>query len=202
MVWMQVILSGNLFSQVKDSIIYVDTSNIEQVAVQEDTIVFTSMEDSHSPVKAALYSSVLPGLGQGYNRKYWKIPIVYASLATSGYFVWWFNHYYNEFRMAFLQYQKYGNEDYIVDNFDLPNYIPGRSVDIQLSEGRDYYRRYRDLNAIMFIGIYMLNIVDATVDAHFFNFDVSNELSVNFEPMHLASVYGVNGYGLKLCLNF
>lgn len=151
----------------------------------------------HSVSRAAIYSAVLPGLGQAYNRKYWKIPIVYAGFGVIGYFV-----YSNaqEFRLYQEAYVYTANgETYPIDN---P--LVGRYNLDQLQRGMDYYRRNRDLSFIIGALWYTLNILEAYVDAHFFDYDISEDLTLRVSP----AVVGTAAYdpqpapGLKISLKF
>lgn len=133
-----------------------------------------SLIRSHSPVKATLLSAVLPGAGQVYNRKYWKVPVIYAAFTGLGYLAKWNDDRYDTFRSAY-QFRVDGNPE-TVDNYtDVYS-------DNDLKLLRDYYRRNRDLSLIFTGLIYVLNIVDASVDAHLFYFDVSDNLSMNITP--------------------
>jgi hypothetical protein len=129
----------------------------------------------HSPKKATLYSAVLPGLGQAYNHKYWKIPIVYAGFATTVYFINYNTGYYKDFRDAYT-YKSNGASG------DPPNdYAKTYSSD-QLLTYREYFRRNLEISYIVTGVWYILNIVDATVDAHFFNYNISDDLSIQLKP--------------------
>lgn len=127
-----------------------------------------------SPTKAALLSAAMPGLGQVYNNKYWKIPILYAG----GAFVYYLYDFYSE------NYNDYNNAYAAFLNGKIEQYNGLRSEE-EFKAARDFYRRYRDLNAIIMVGVYLVNIVDATVDAYLFNFDVSPNLSLR--PTTLAT---------------
>ncbi|MFN3952151.1 MAG: DUF5683 domain-containing protein [Thermaurantimonas sp.] len=125
----------------------------------------------HSVRRAVLYSAALPGLGQAYNRKYWKIPIVYAALAGTTYFII-DNH---------RQYKFYydGLEKLVLEGEDI---FGGQFTPQNLIFISNTYRRWRDLSAILFVVAYSLNILDAYVDAHFFYFDISDDLSLRISP--------------------
>lgn len=159
-------------------------------------------EIMHSPKKATLYSAILPGLGQAYNKKYWKIPIIYAGFGTIGYFITWNNGFYQTYKQAYsdltdgddntnshldLDAAKYYNLD---DPTDYNNFRTG------LSKQQNYYRRNRDLLIISMFGFYGLNIIDASVDAHLFDFDISDDLSFNWQPtmntFNNQYIYGFN----------
>lgn len=151
-------------------------------------------KSDHSPKKAALYSAILPGLGQGYNKKYWKIPIVYAGLGTTVYFIFWNADLYNEYKTAFDLRRAGGTDKYA-----------GIYTDENLIFLQNSYRNQRDLSIILTAVIYGLNIIDANIDAHLFDFDVSDDLSMRIEPTATPSpLFGINGtnIGMRLSLHF
>jgi hypothetical protein len=142
----------------------------------------------HSPRKAAMYSAILPGLGQAYNRKWWKIPIVYGGFASLGYFIKWNNGEYNTAKIA---YKDLTDDDPATDSFmdlkqiqyyDLDSPSDVANLKKGLTSSQDYYRRNRDLLIIVTIAFYGLNIIDASVDGHFFNFDISDDLTMKVKP--------------------
>ncbi|RAJ83418.1 hypothetical protein CLV59_103385 [Chitinophaga dinghuensis] len=132
----------------------------------------------HSPRKAALYSAVLPGLGQAYNREYWKIPLVYAAIGTcTGFFIFnmkEYKRYRDAYRIRML------NNPDIHDEFETiyPRIYPADAIKVI----RDQYREYVDYSVLFFVLSYGLNIVDATVFAHLRSFDVSNDLTMRISP--------------------
>jgi hypothetical protein len=154
----------------------------------------------HSPHKATLYSMILPGLGQAYNRKYWKIPIVYAGFGVFYYLIDYNNTEYQLWKDAYNHtlLDPDGLEDPVNDYEELY----GDNPDFLLDR-KNEARRYRDLNYILAGVWYMLNVLDATVDAHLFSWEVDDNLSLRMEP-HLQSQAG--SYkpmgGVKLSLNF
>jgi hypothetical protein len=128
---------------------------------------------AHSPKKAAIYSACLPGLGQVYNKKYWKVPIIYAGFAGLGY-GFYFNHReFKTYRNA-LRY-RYDDDPATIDNF--PQYNDDNLVTL-----KNFYQRYRDLTVVGMVALCTLNVVDAAVDAHLFTFDVSDDLSMRIQP--------------------
>ena len=129
-----------------------------------------------SPRKATLYSMVLPGLGQAYNRKYWKIPIIYTGFATVGYFGLTNRSEYLKFKEAY-EFKVNGGIG------DPPNDYATRYTADQLRTQRDYFRRNMEFNYILGGLIYILNMVDAAVDAHLSDFDISGDLSVRLAPI-------------------
>lgn len=146
-------------------------------------------KEEHSPTKAALLSAVTPGLGQVYNRKYWKIPILYAG----GAFVYYLYDYYND------RFNEYSNAYNSFINNKITEYN-GITTEEGLKQAKDFYRRYRDLNTIILVGVYLVNIVDATVDAYLFNFDVSKDLSLR--PATLNGINNRRVPGVSLTIRF
>ena len=146
---------------------------------------------SHSPRKATLLSTVLPGLGQAYNKKYWKIPIVYAGFAAMGYLFTTNNNRYNNFKKALIL-RSDGDEN-TVDAY--ATQYPNQQ---SLVEYKDYYRRNRDLSVIGFALFYVLNIVDANVDANLYYFDVSDDLSLECRPALIPAATFASGISLKM----
>ncbi len=150
---------------------------------------FHLFPQEHSPKAAGIASAIIPGLGQAYNKKYWKIPIIYAGLATAGYFIYYNYTIYTNFQEA---YRLRGDGDTATNlsSFDVwyitsteTIYLDGYESS-QLSELSNIYRRNGDLSVIIAAGIYALNIIDAVVDAHLFEFDVSDDLSLNIQPFY------------------
>ena len=144
----------------------------------------------HSPHKASIYSAIMPGAGQVYNKKYWKIPIVYAALGSTIYFTYDNGQKYKQYRDAFLV-RKEGK----IDEYD------GVYSDSQLITIMGYYERNKELSIIMTVAVYILNIVDASVDAHLFDFDVSEELTMNTTPKLIQTQSGYQPT-LSLQMNF
>ena len=160
----------------------------------------TSFVNAHSPTKATIYSMILPGLGQAYNKKYWKIPIVYAGFGVFYYFISFNDKEYKAWQVAYIH--TLTDPDNLEPPVNDYEKMYGDRPDI-LKDQRDYYRRNRDLTYILTGLWYLLNVVDATVDAHLFTWEIDESLSLKFEPVLTESLYGYrpNG-GLKLTLNF
>ncbi len=182
-----------------------------QTAAQDSAFIAKANEEpkvEHSPKKATLYSTFLPGLGQAYNKKYWKIPLIYAGFGTIGYFIHWNNDNYNIMRQAYLDLTDgdgpYGIEDPTNSYMkleaaqlrDLNNPTYYNNFKTGLDKQQSYYRRNRDLLIISIIGFYGLNIIDASVDAHLYDFDISEDLTFNWQPTmqyeNFQYVYGVS----------
>ena len=140
----------------------------------------------HLPGKATIYSAVLPGLGQIYNRKWWKVPFIYGGFAALGYYINYNNQQYKINKQAYLDmadkdpltnsYQKFYDD--IVNELDPPSNWE-KIFKTRIST----YSRRRDLYIIGAVGFYLINILDANVNAHFIDFDISEDLTFHFEPL-------------------
>ena len=146
--------------------------------------------DPLTPAKAAFYSAILPGLGQAYNKKYWKIPIVYGAIGVSLYYYIDSNQKYNQYRDAY----KRRLEGFTDDEF---SYLD----ESRLIAGQKFYQRNRDLSALFVVGFYVLNIVDANVDAALIQFNVNENLSVR-PDVYMNDVTLKANLGLTLNYNF
>jgi len=167
------------------------------VISQEMPLKVKEEPPKHSITKAAIFSAVLPGLGQAYNKKYWKIPIIYVGFGAFGYFVVSNNNEYSQFREAYI-YTANG-ETYPIDN----PYV-GKYNQAQLKEAMDFYRRNRDLSYILGGLWYTLNILEAYADAHFFDYDISEDLSMRVSPaaISIPLAHIQPAPGIKVSLKF
>jgi hypothetical protein len=138
----------------------------DAIFVVKDSIKSTNI-DPLTPAKAAFFSAILPGLGQAYNKKYWKIPLVYGAIGTSMYFYLDNNKKYNQYRDAYKRrLEGYNDDDFAyLDNS-------------RLIAGQKFYQRNRDLSALVTVAFYVLNIIDANVDAALIQFNVDENLSL------------------------
>nr|WP_315200914.1 DUF5683 domain-containing protein [uncultured Flavobacterium sp.] len=141
----------------------------EAVPQSKDTLKSIDI-DPLTPAKAAFYSAILPGLGQAYNKKYWKIPLVYGAMGTSLYLYVDNKKKYHEYRDAYKG-RLSGNPN--------PNY--SKLSDTQLISAQEFYQRNASLSGLFVIGFYVLNIIDANVDAALIQFNVNQTLSVRPE---------------------
>ena len=146
--------------------------------------------DPLTPAKAAFYSAVLPGLGQAYNKKYWKIPLVYAGIGTSLYFYLDSQKKYNSFRDAY----KRRLEGFSDDKY---SYLD----DSRLISAQKFYQRNRDLSALFVVGFYVLNIIDANVDAALLQFNVDENLSLK-PSLYQNDLNAKTNLGLTINYNF
>ena len=182
------ILSGCYgFAQNDDAKIVTETQDI--LVVSDSTAFIKKDYDALSPSKAAFYSAILPGLGQAYNKKYWKIPIVYAAIGTGIYFYVTNNNQYNDVRDAYKR-RLAGFED---DEFQDLLTTDG------LLEAQKTLRRNKELSLLITFGLYALNIIDANVDAHLMQFNVNDDLS--FKPHYKIEEFDNKGR-IGLTLNY
>lgn len=145
----------------------------EPVEASADTTE-TVVKKKHSPLKATIMSAALPGLGQIYNGKWWKVPIIYGGFGGLIYSSVFNDLKCQTYRNAYLL--RIDDDPNTVDQFD------GRYSDANLRELVDFYQRNRDLSLIFTGVLYALNIIDASVDAHLKDFDVSDDLSMKVRP--------------------
>lgn len=174
--------------------VHVTTEPSRKVKAEKATRIDTVSQVFHNPGKAAMYAAVFPGLGQIYNKKYWKLPLVYGALGAGIYAIT-FNH---------DQYKIYLDAFYSQIDDDLTNdQFAGVYDERQLIELQNIYRRWRDLSIILTGVAYGLQILDAYVDAHLFYFDVSDDLSLNWQPAILSNQYAQpNAFGVGITLSF
>ncbi len=157
-------LPDNLFAQ-QDSLLVDPQLVVEEPAYKP--------YDPLSPARAAFYSAVLPGLGQAYNGKYWKIPIVYTALGVGVYFYFRNDDQYDRYRDAY----KSRLAGKTTDEFSDENGTPIISTQ-GLIEAQRLYQRNKEISVLVTLGLYALNIIDANVDAHLQQFNVSEDLSL------------------------
>jgi len=164
----------NFYLKIQIIVLLVTTCIVTGFTQSNDSIA----EKKHSPKTATYMSIALPGLGQIYNKKYWKVPLIYAAFGGC--------YYYFDFSRQ--EYEKHKNA-----------YIENNSLDHKYY--MDEYRRDRDLALILFGISYILNVVDASVDAHFFDFDVGEDISFNIQPK-INSFQNTVYNSINLQLNF
>lgn len=186
------------------------TKGLQAQIIDADTTVAVAKnvntEKIHSPSKAAKYSAILPGLGQAYNKKYWKIPLVYVGFGTIGYFTNWNNREYKFMKTCYIHLNDNDptTTEYLklkgINNFDVEKQSDKDYVSAVLIKRQAVFRRTRDLLIISMVAFYGLNIIDASVDAHLFNFDIGDDLTMDWQPsmysLHKEPVYCIN-FSLK-----
>ncbi len=168
--------------------------------------------------KAVLFG-LIPGMGQIYNRKYWKLPLVYGGFMGFMYAITWNNKMYQDYYHGYMDYM---HDKAIFDNPEVPNpenwstnwtdfitsgdyesYLNNSSFQETLRRRKDYFRRYRDLSIILAVGFYAITIIDAYVDAELFDFDISPDLSLRVEPMvSPRTKYNPATFGVNLSFTF
>jgi Family of unknown function (DUF5683) len=145
----------------------------------------------HSPKRAAIYSAILPGAGQVYNRKYWKVPIALGGLGLCYHFIRTNTSEYERYRDAYVAIVD--GDSSTVDPFN------GSASSSSVLEVAETYRRWRDMSYIAIGLVYVLNVMDASVDAHFVRFDVGDDLSVALLPSPYHAAHGAVGLRVGVC---
>ncbi len=176
-------------------------------AQEEETAEVTATDsldfpdyDPLKPSKAAFYSAVFPGLGQVYNKDYWKLPLVYGALGTGVGVIVFNDDLYQKYRTAYKE-RIAGRIDEFTEVDDDGNIVNQVFTEQNLLDAQDFYRRRKELWILVTAGMYILQIVEANVDAHLSQYDVDNRLSVN----PYIEQYGFdsnNHYGLTLTFTF
>jgi hypothetical protein len=167
---------------------------VENIVIQDS--ITNKPIDPLTPSRAAFYSAILPGLGQAYNKKYWKIPIVYAALGTGLYFYADNNKDYKRYRNAYKSRLAgfYDDELWGEDDQGNPLTSPNISND-GLIRAQRTLRRNKEISLLVTIGIYALNIIDANVDAHLLQYNVDDNLALkphfNFNEMDATTNLGL-----------
>ncbi len=150
----------------------------------------------HNPRKATIYSTLVPGLGQIYNRKYWKLPILYAGFGVMGYFIYTNTDSYLDYRCAYIERingNYNGNYSELVNKYN----------ESELLSAAEYYRRNLEISVLITALWYVLNIIDATVDAHLYTYNINENLSLRVTPDLLppATAFRVQP-GIKVSFRF
>ncbi len=145
----------------------------ELVIIEKETLTRKEI-DPLRPSKAAFYSAILPGLGQAYNKKYWKIPLVWGGIGTGVYFYIRNDKQFDRYRDAYKR-RLAGFKD---DEFYGDGITPIISDD-GLIRAQDQFRRNKEVSLLITLGLYALNIIDANVDAHLLQFNVDENLSLS-----------------------
>ncbi len=160
------------------------------------------------PMRAMWLSALLPGLGQAYNHRYWKLPIVVGAFVGLGYGTSWNNRMLGDYTKAYRDITDSDPETRSYMNF-FPSTTQESSIDVDwltrsLKSKKDYYRRYRDMCIIGLVGIYALQIIDAYVDASLQHFDISPDLSLDVAPTVMPghSSPRPSGLGLQCAFTF
>ena len=147
-----------------------------------------------NPTKATWLALVIPGGGQIYNRKFWKLPIIYGGFAGCAYALTWNNKMYKDYMQAYKDAALGNWEANSIHDLLPPGYLdrtPKTQITETLRKRKDTYRRYRDLSIFAFIGVYLISVIDAYVDAELSNFDITPDLSMRVDPAVINSQYSI-----------
>ncbi|MDH6306427.1 hypothetical protein M2459_003151 [Parabacteroides sp. PF5-5] len=213
-----------------DTVVVVAPDSLTQAVLQAADSAFASMPEvpkqafKPNSTKSVLFALV-PGMGQIYNRKYWKLPLVYGGFMGFMYAVTWNNKMYQDYWQGYKSmmndadaYQKalnaangeqvdfnFSNEwlDLMAAGTDPKQTVLNKTQQDRLKNNKNYYRRYRDLSIILTVGFYALTLIDAYVDAELFNFDVSPDLSMRIEPAYSPQTrYSSRNIGFNCSITF
>ncbi len=176
----------------------------------------------HSPKRASIYEAIVPGLGHIYNKKYWHVPITYTAFGIATFFIIDNGKKYKKYRDAYADFSQYLRFLKQEPQFPLPIPEPTsqrfrkvldidylrlddkqlESIQRAFKNNKDGFRRYRDISYISFVAVYILNVLWANVDAHFFDYDVSEDLSLHIQPNLIITEQYRQGLGVNLVLKF
>jgi len=176
----------------------------EGIVIQDSIFEKRKKINPLAPSKAAFYSAVLPGLGQIYNKSYWKVPIVYAVIGTGVYTYTYNDDLYDRFRTAFKRRQAGFTDDefYDINGDNAEGASPDLDLD-DLERQQENYQRDRDLALVITIAMYALNIIDANVDAHLKQFNIDEDLSMDVKPyLDLNPITNNPNYGIAFTIKF
>jgi hypothetical protein len=180
------------FAQDKKAVDRTDSLVVES----QDTVLLKSYATRYNPTKALLYAAVVPGLGQVYNKKYWKLPLVYGGFISIGYAIRWYDGLYDDYKTNLYYNLENGyeqdNDIRPGDNHTTKNY----------RVAADNARRQRDFWVVMMGGMYLLQMIDAHVDAHLKEFDLNPKLQVSIEPMYEQDALLGRQTGVSLIVRF
>lgn len=159
-----------------------------------------------NPTTATWLAMVFPGAGQIYNRKFWKLPIIYGGFVGCIYAIKWNGQMYNDYQQAYQDIMDSDPNTASYLNFLPPTYDVSAHEEYLkkiFKSRKDRYRRYRDLSVFAFIGVYIVSVIDAYVDAELSVFDISKELGVKIEPGVIENrEYNTRSIGVQCSINF
>lgn len=221
-------MSLSLFSQEQDSIKIqqkvdnkyplvsgskVDTISWANIDKEGEHLLKTTKLFKPDPKKAVIYSAIFPGLGQIYNRKYWKLPIIYGGFIGLAYAISWNGRYYSDYSdgyKAIMSENRLSPENITKWQDFLPSKVNPEELtasDIKtwqdfFKRKKNFYRRNRDLSIIGAVALYALSMIDAYVDAQLFDFDISPDLSLRVEPKVENDAFARKTFGLQCSFKF
>lgn len=219
-----ILLISVLLFGYRSSAVNIDRDSVIMQELPEKAISVEQIgKKPHSPHKATIMAMVLPGSGQIYNGQWWKVPILYGGIAADIYGIVWNNKRFIEYRDAYVEWVHYLDQkaqnpdtpypanpawDKIPKGFDVETdpYLQTEAgqewFKTTLSNRKTNFKRNRDLCYIVMAAIYAINIIDATVYAHFYDFSIDDDLSFNVRPTTSYSPMGGGSLGLTLTINF
>ncbi len=180
------LFSVSLLTAQQDSLAVVTERIEKKKSIEKEYEPYNAL----APAKAAFYSAVLPGLGQAYNGSYWKIPIAYAGLGTGVYFYLENDKLYDRYRDAY--------KDRLAGR---PDQFEGRITTDGLIRAQEFYQKNKEISILVTVGVYILNIIDANVEAHLRQFNVDEDLTVK-PNLDFNTLSGKTNYGLTFNYNF
>lgn len=198
-----------LQDSLKNDSIIVEALNNDTISIMEtpnNKVANENVQWTPNPTTATWLALVFPGAGQIYNKKYWKLPIIYGGFLGCLYALQWNGQMYSDYQQAYLDimdadpntksymgflpstYDVEANEEYLIKLF---------------KNRKDRYRRYRDLSVFCFIGVYLVSVIDAYVDAELSVFDISKDLTLKIAPNVIQNNFdNANYYGVHCSINF
>jgi hypothetical protein len=193
--------------------VIINESNDSIPRIEGEIVEMSSPEEEfHSPHRASMFAAVIPGLGQMYNKKYWKVPLLFAGIGGVVYGLTFNSERYTYYRNAYRDFvvQDPSNKSYleILVNSGISNpeaYLAGKEEWFlrYLDNSKKRFKRYRELSYAGIFALYLVSVIDASIDAHFYYFDISDDLSLQVTPayMHLNSNMG-GAMGLQMVFTF
>lgn len=174
---------------------YARTTFVDAQSVEEVHTTDSILQKKHNPKIAIALSAVVPGAGQIYNRKAWKVPIIYAGLGASGYCIYHFAKEMNQYKFEY-RYRMQGKTDRLDPSLE-------HMDDETVLSMKKYHQRNMEISIAATAVVYVLNLVDAIVDAHLFYFDISDDLSMRWSPAVQPDPFGrYNGGGVSFTFSF
>ncbi len=181
-----------------------DSLIVKRTIVKDSTAKIKPPRLHYKPKKATLFA-IIPGGGQIYNKQYWKLPFVYAGFGVSAYFINYFSDRYKDFVKPYIA--SYDDKGVLIKGKET-SMVFNRSLGVnkeytidQITRGKDLYRRYRDLNTFILIGVWALTAIEANVSAHLRTFDVSDDISMKIQP-DAFMLQGSGVIGAKVVFGF
>ena len=210
----QTVITDSLLLAKTDSLVKVASDSL--VLLESDSLAVLNIDSlaasnawSPDPARATWLGIAFPGGGQIYNRKYWKLPIVYGGFLGCAYALTWNNQMYKDYSQAYLDICDEDDTTASYEDFLPPNYNAQANVEYLkrvFKNRKDNYRRYRDLSIFSFIGVYAISIIDAYVDAELSHFDISEDLGLRVRPSIVSSSnyysFHAHSLGVKCSLSF